>query len=114
MTLTDFADGIVPAVAFNFKVPPEQVNQIRAWIAQGLIRTDDPSPSATDSLWFLAPPKVDKSRWPYKVGLLARASGIPKNHHDLHGGFNQERDGGKLVVGSECHQLWLAGWEAGK
>jgi hypothetical protein len=103
MTLDDFTDGMVPNAPFQWKVPPELLAQIKAWIASGHLVSDERNPDPVDSMWRKADPGIDKSRWPYKCGVDARRATKIGKEVKPHG----------LQPGTDTHRHWQAGWDAG-
>lgn len=108
MTLHDFATPTVPGIAWGRNV---DLAPIRAWIDQGLLHEAGTSkPDALSGMLSLTEagekkcgiwkPRIDRSRWSFQCGKIARRGKEPSTAHTLE-------------PGSDCHRHWLAGWEEG-
>lgn len=101
MTLTDFENGLVPGLHIKgYRNNASQRFQIEQWIRDGLLVCHgNPKPDAVMDQLFYAKPGIDKTRWPYICGAMARKQG-------------KTRDSSKLSE-SACGTLrcWLAGWD---
>lgn len=116
MTLHDFANGVEPWLAFGRDV---DVAQIRKWYDEQLIFTREFPVDFQASLFQLTDKGrrqcgllvIDVARWPYQCGKLDRSNGKARDWHETNA-TNHAKSG--LQPGSECHALWVAGWDAGK
>ncbi len=101
MTLTDFAE---PTIPFNRWGNDADEAQVRKWYMAGFLRTNTTRPDFLVDAFTLTDEGameatgIDRKRWPYVCGAMARKNGKGRTEHGLVG---------------DSEKLWVAGWDEG-